>query len=276
MVLPYADRGNSLLWQAQTDMYFRMAGGYMNPPPPESWCWPILHSLYSGNRPSDFDERLRMFLEAHGVKAIVVAGQDRRYWRAILSGLRVVPIEVDDVSVYRVPSALAESNAQEFAGGNDMLRLERRSEFARYAALIVAADRYMTDGLPMSKLTPAEAERLNLLSVKQSGPPVMEGPGAASNWQDGMWLGAWRGNRIGVGIVGCRAVLEPVIDDFAPYASARYFPYFPLLYRLLRHTTQDFGQLLMVFSPKSIHDAAHLAQGVVPSRPDGRSGRQVH
>ena len=42
IALPYWMLGNSMLWQAQTDMYFRMAGAWTGPPPFEfADRWPI-------------------------------------------------------------------------------------------------------------------------------------------------------------------------------------------------------------------------------------------
>jgi hypothetical protein len=48
LIIPYGDQGNSMLWQAATGMYFRMAGGYVSSlkppafsrwPPPEHPVW---------------------------------------------------------------------------------------------------------------------------------------------------------------------------------------------------------------------------------------------
>jgi len=139
-----------------------------------------------------------------------------------------------------------------------------RIKLRRYAELILAADKYVSQELPRAKLTPWEVERLNLLSSDWSGGPAPSSPNVSPNWQDDLWLGRWGSDGIGVGITGCRWVLAPVIQKFAPYARATFFPY-PFRYRNARQANQDFGQLLMVFSRSALHGAAHVAKFVVPT-----------
>src|SRR5207237_2748482 len=65
LVIPYADRWNSLLWQAETGFAFRMAEGYVSVvPPPEFSRWPILKTLYTGELVPAAETELRAFLRA--------------------------------------------------------------------------------------------------------------------------------------------------------------------------------------------------------------------
>jgi len=38
---PYRSNGNGMLWQAQSEMYFRMAGGFLGLAPAEFGHWPL-------------------------------------------------------------------------------------------------------------------------------------------------------------------------------------------------------------------------------------------
>jgi len=204
IILPFGDTGNSLLWQAQTDMYFRMAGAYMDPPPSQSKCWPVLNTLHTGHTITDFSDRLKLFLVAHGVKAIIVTRQVNDLWLPLLATIGT-PIKVTDVSLYRVTPGAATYTHPNPTDGY-LLRLETRIKLRRYAELILAADKYVSQELPRAKLTPWEVERLNLLSSDWSDGPAPSSPNGSSNWQDDLWLGRWGSDEIGVGITGCREI----------------------------------------------------------------------
>lgn len=80
VVLPWGNRGNGRLWQAQTDMYFRIAGG-------KEQLWPILRS--------------------HQLNAIIVDQRHQGVWPKMLSALGVAPpIEIGGVLFYSVPSSM--------------------------------------------------------------------------------------------------------------------------------------------------------------------------
>jgi hypothetical protein len=115
LVLPY--KGQTMLWQATTGMYFRMAGGYLNfMSPPELTRWRIFPSLRSGEAFVGYGSELKAFLRAHDVATVIVArlpdsgGASRstvqesyRYWRSFVSPVLGPGTEVDDVTLYRVP-----------------------------------------------------------------------------------------------------------------------------------------------------------------------------
>ena len=80
MVLPWGNRGNSALWLAQTNMYFRIAGG---------------------------SEQLSAFLGSHQVSAIIVDQRHQGFWPKLLSSLGVAPpTDIGGVLLYRAPSSL--------------------------------------------------------------------------------------------------------------------------------------------------------------------------
>jgi len=104
IIIPYADRGNAMLWQAQAGFAFRMAEGYVSVvPPPEFSGWPILKTLYSGELIPEADRELRAFLRDKGVVAIIVVKGRTGPWPQLFGPLDPSPEDVGGVLLYRVP-----------------------------------------------------------------------------------------------------------------------------------------------------------------------------
>ncbi len=105
--LPWGRSGNSLLWQAQADMYFRLASGYFGPPPPSYWReQPIVYELkFNDPRPGAAHD-LRRFLAEHQVADVIVQQSRAGPWPAVLAqaGLRRA-VAAGGVFVYHVPRA---------------------------------------------------------------------------------------------------------------------------------------------------------------------------
>lgn len=105
LILPFGLFGNSMLWQAESGMYFKMAGGYISGvTPPEYLRWFSVKQLSSG-KPTRLAPDIVSFLVTHNVYAIVVASQ-LSDWRSALSSLGVEPLEVGNVLFYRVQDIL--------------------------------------------------------------------------------------------------------------------------------------------------------------------------
>ena len=61
LILPFGQLDNSMLWQADTDMWFRLAGGYINPQYPADYeSDPLFPALFRNARPDP--QTLRSFL----------------------------------------------------------------------------------------------------------------------------------------------------------------------------------------------------------------------
>jgi hypothetical protein len=94
-----------MVWQAESGMYFKMAGGYISGvTPPEYLRWFSVKQLSSG-KPTRLAPDIVSFLVTHNVYAIVVASQ-LSDWRSALSSLGVEPLEVGNVLFYRVQDIL--------------------------------------------------------------------------------------------------------------------------------------------------------------------------
>lgn len=111
LVLPYGRNGNSMLWQALTGMYFRMAEGYLGSIPPEFASWPIVRSLYFGEPCPDFGHQLKAFLTAYQVRTIILTPEGRYGWPMLLGALEMDRSDVDDVTLYHVPQKWPALNA---------------------------------------------------------------------------------------------------------------------------------------------------------------------
>jgi hypothetical protein len=112
VVIPYADRGNSMLWQAQTGFAFRLAQGYVSVvPPPEFSRYPILKTLYDAELIPNADGELRAFLRDKGVGAIVVQNGRTGPWADLFGSIDPRPRSVGGVTLYRVPRSLRQAQA---------------------------------------------------------------------------------------------------------------------------------------------------------------------
>lgn len=84
-----------MLWQAQTGMYFRMAGGWTGPMPEEFARWPIANAPMNTPYVPDARTQLMAFLVNHDVSTVIVSDDDPDgpTWRSLLgsSGRRVQP-----------------------------------------------------------------------------------------------------------------------------------------------------------------------------------------
>ena len=95
-----------MLWQVETGMYFRMAGGYVTVRPPEAFrSWPILSTLYAAHPDPNAEEDLKAFVGANRVHAIIVADTSSEldpFFRVFDRN----PARVGGVTLYRVPARI--------------------------------------------------------------------------------------------------------------------------------------------------------------------------
>ncbi len=215
VILPYGNLGNSMLWQAQTGMYFRMAEGHTAPTVIDDFQkWPIVDMLASQTAIPDPGPQLKAFLAAHNVSAVIVADtRNRAQWEPLLSTLGTKPVEVGGVLLYRIPPA-------ELAPYRNTHALDWQIAFnrARFEQLLIAAERYVSSGRNLSGLTPFRAEKLGLLPANWTlGKGVYD--------SNGLWLGPWRDDEVSVGIVASYDAVTQIIKAYGPFALGVYFPY---------------------------------------------------
>lgn len=101
LVLPYGYTGFSMLWQAETGMWFRMTGGYLNPAPPGDYARdPLLPALTGRANPNPM--ALRSFLASRHVGAVIVGPGTLPQWAPALEALGLRPVSLGGILLYRV------------------------------------------------------------------------------------------------------------------------------------------------------------------------------
>ncbi|HLX36365.1 MAG TPA: hypothetical protein VKR29_01140, partial [Candidatus Binataceae bacterium] len=217
LILPYASRADSMLWQAESDFYFNMAGGYTGATMPDAFVqWPAVNALYWGEEMSDADRQLGAFFLAHDVRHVIIAQlraqdyfalsptlKDLSLARADAGGAMVFPIATDQIAKY---------------ADLQPMDLERAYDRDRFERLLVAAQKYLDTGGQPHTLTPSTVASAGLM-------PRSWAVDADVDTKDGLILGPWANDRIQVGVVGSYLALKSLIGDFRPDAAEVYFPF---------------------------------------------------
>jgi hypothetical protein len=122
VVIPYGPCGRSMLWQAESDMYYKMAGGYVGAIPPAFAHLAIVRSLFSGQLIPDYRALMKDFIIDHDVRAVFVVDGTPGEWSRLFAGMSR-PELVEGVWVYYVPkhwrtaSVNRTSASTDYAGG---------------------------------------------------------------------------------------------------------------------------------------------------------------
>jgi hypothetical protein len=112
LIFPYSVQGTSMLWQAQTNMYFNMVGGYLSTYVPIDYRqWPAVTMMLHDQPQPGFAAELKPFLEHYQVKGIVVTAESRAKWREPLANLGIAPIDVGEVLFYPVTDGSSSAEA---------------------------------------------------------------------------------------------------------------------------------------------------------------------
>ncbi len=249
MVLPYGFFGEGDLWQAAANMYFRMDGGYVGYAPAipaEHSGWPIMAGLYNVAGVPEAGDQLKVYLANHDVTAVIVGsrtnylvarmGNQRTIdtwllWPTIdreriatdklLASLDTQPLEVGGVTLYRIaPQTLAPYR------NLTAIEMQRRMARARFDALLLGAERYLTQGGDPASLSPEHAQQLRLLPQGWFGGAAFTATNANPHYfRFKVVLGPSEAGGIAVGIEGWYDALEPIIRTYGADASRIYFPY---------------------------------------------------
>jgi hypothetical protein len=210
IVLPY----DSMFWQAQAGMYFRMASGYTGPAMPREFIgWPIVNGFITQSYIPHADLQLRTFMAAHDADAVIVDDRRNGFWAPMLLKVDPSPRAAGGVWIYRASPASLASYRDKTA-----LEMERLDAETRFDTLLAAARKYLADGRDPASLTPLAVQKLGLMP-----PNWVSDPDVATN--NGLWLGPRDGGLIGVGVVGSYEALTPLITKYREDAAQIYFPY---------------------------------------------------
>ena len=100
LVLPNSSDGNSMLWQAQAGMYFRMAGGYVGGIPPGFDLEETRDLFRPGQITLAHGDRLKTFLTTYGIRSVIVNDSVSSGWSDLNSVLGTSPVHVGGVMIY--------------------------------------------------------------------------------------------------------------------------------------------------------------------------------
>jgi hypothetical protein len=247
MILPYGYFGEGMLWQAITDMYFRMAGGYLSAVPPvptEHRRWPIMTGLYKDVGVPEAGDQLKAYLANHDVSAIIVGpsshylvlrignqptpatlvrwptiDRERIATEKLLASLDTQPLNVGGITLYRVaPQTLAPYRHL------TALEMQRRAARARFEALLLGAERYVNEGRDPASLSPQLAQKLGLLPEDWFGGALSNDTGFDPVFHSSILLGPSKTGGVMIGVEGPYDALDPIVQTYGANATGTYFP----------------------------------------------------
>jgi hypothetical protein len=192
VIFPYGDSGPSMMWQAQSGMYFSMSGGYIGLTPEDFERWPVVNAAIVGLPLADPGRQLRSFLAAHHVEAVVAADGAT----PLTAALGIKPIELGGVSVYRLPTQMAETASDE---GVEPLEQAAAQEWI--GDLLDAARRFLAAGQELATLNPARLHQLGFLPKSRWGRTLDMVLACASHAAiTGLWVGPGPERTVAVGL----------------------------------------------------------------------------
>jgi hypothetical protein len=273
LILPFGIRGSSMLWHAESAMYFRMAGGYTGPLQPEFRNWPIVDAFFSEEYLPDAGAQLSAFMAHHAVNTVLVADNDpdAHAWHQLASACCAIERSVGGVTLYRVAPARLEPYMPVTA-----LDMSRRAASVLFDTLVLAADRLLSDNDSLASLTPLEAQRKGLLPDSWLTGPTASGWAIQENqvtdpdgrYHLGVWLGPMGDGHASVGVYGSYAAVEPIIARYGQSAVRTYFPY-PKTLDASRaaddHLGDRYGLMVMEFNREQLAAVAAQVRASAPA-----------
>lgn len=239
VALPYGASGPSMLWQALSGMYFRMAGGWTSITPREFQHWPAVNAMLRRSVIPGFADQFIAFAANHQVRAILIADRDRPFWAPLIGALGPPPENLGGIAIYRLPEiGLARWR------GVSAVAMERRSDTERFAQLLAAGRGWIAASRPPSQLTPMRAEQIGLLPLHTANDPD-------PRTSNGLFLGPLPNGEIGVGVVGTWAALAPLAQIYRAAGNRVYFPY-PRELGTRPHGDTFMRQMVVAFSPAAL------------------------
>src|SRR5579863_562103 len=166
-IFPAWPQSVSMLWQAETRMYFDLGDG------PGAWPeriaqWPVVESFTRQIYLPDAARQFRAYLLNHGVTTVIVTQTSRPVWEKLLSEIGN-PLKVDDVWIYKVTPSSAD-NALTVA------QLRKPFDDRRFETLLTRVDRYLAGGGSFDDLTARNLLKLDLIPAADiAGLPILPG-----------------------------------------------------------------------------------------------------
>src|ERR1035437_10098618 len=241
--LPWAQKGNSMYWQMQSDMYFRMAGGWTGISPFEFDRMPVAKYFYGGIDLPEAADQLKAYIARFGVQAVIADPKEANFesFKRTLDSLGVAALNEKGVWIYKIPRDSFAAYAKLPAA-----QVEARSDALRFDTILEAAEKYLADGHALSEVSPLELKRLDLIPRDWL---VDATPDAYTDWQ----IGPAPDSRVAIVIVGSYEGIRPLIERYRATASEIDYPA-PTRWTPASRPRLDAIKPLVV-----IFDSAHLA-----------------
>jgi hypothetical protein len=218
VLFPYGVTGPSMLWQAETGMYFSMSGGYTGPIPEEFARWPVVTAALTGLPLAEPARQLLTFLEAHRVEAVVAAEGDD----LLPAALGIKPIKLGRISFYQL------ANRSCAAVPNQTIsELEESAGQKWIGDLLEAARQFLAAGHDLGSLNPAKLNALGFLPDSRWGDGTLElvFAGASHSAVTGLWVGPGPGRTVAVGLFVTRGGATALAAHYADQATNILYPY---------------------------------------------------
>jgi hypothetical protein len=216
--LPYAhgEADASMMWQALSGMYFRLAGGYPALSPPSFLRWPIVRSANQLATIPDPADQWKAFAASHDVTAAIKGDvpmpADFPSIDPIVAALGAPATSAGGVTLYRVPPAMLAPYR-----GIDWTQMETLADMQRFDALLIAARACLASNAAPAELSPAGAARLGFLPAAW-----LTIPSRGSDYRLHMRIES--DGLITVGLSGTPMALRPIIDRYGAMARRIHFP----------------------------------------------------
>ncbi len=102
MPLPYGQNGLSMLWQASTGMYFKMASGYFGTPPADYLADPLVPQLLANAPGPQAASQLTRFIRERDVGAVIADPSALAIWLPVLKAAGLKQVSTGGVDIFRM------------------------------------------------------------------------------------------------------------------------------------------------------------------------------
>jgi hypothetical protein len=263
LILPFWPDNKSMLWQAETRMYFNMAQG-PGPWPINIRNWPILNAFSEQTYLPDAAEQMRAYLVDRGVNTIIVDDSALPTWQRLMSTLGVPQTKIGGVTLYKLPLRPEKEPAL------TLTTMRTQFDRERFATVLIRLDQFLSHGGKMDDLLAVNAPELGLIPADSLiGPaqywdelrvPVNE---RLKEMQYGIGLLTWNGSVV-VGETAWDPIAKELVERYGATASQVFF---------VRGNRMDLSNewqvvnspyrtdlMFMVFTPEQLAKAAAIAR----------------
>jgi hypothetical protein len=253
--LPWGQKGNSMDWQLQSDMYFRMAGGWTGFSPFEFNRMPVANYFYGGIDLPEAGDQLKAYIARFDVQAVIADPTETNFetFKQTLDSLGVGGVNEKGVWIYKIPR-------DSFAAYANLApaQVEARANALRFDAILEAAGKYFADGHDLAKLSPLELKRLDLIPRDWL---VDATPNIYRDWQ----IAPLPDGKIAIIIAGSYDGVKPLLERYDKLASEVEYPAPARWTRASRPSLTVIKPLLIVFDSAQLAAAAKSLRDTPPA-----------